>query len=179
MQTRAHLLCAQSVRIKSRQKMKMRHMTCLIFLTVGSLCVAVQFLRGSTTEHRKDPRGVSFSIVFALPHHCNNATMMPQQCQIPAPPAPPPPPASASAYGKVGLALLSSSLAPYPPIRRDLVEKTLLEVRPTSQSATCGVRECWDTGTRIGTWCAPGGGGGRSLPRRRAVLPVVPERRRM
>jgi len=96
--------------------------------------------------------------------------MMPQR-QNPAPPRSPPLPASA--YGGVGLALLSSSLAPFPPVCRDLVEKTLLEVRQTSQSAACGVRECWDTGTRISTWHAPGGGGGRSLPCRRAVLPVV------
>ena len=30
--------------------------------------MAVQFLRGST-EHRKDPRGLSFSLFFTLPHH--------------------------------------------------------------------------------------------------------------
>jgi hypothetical protein len=35
----------------------------------------------------------------------------------------------------------------------------LLEARPTLQLAACGVRECWDTETRIGTWCAPGVGG--------------------
>jgi hypothetical protein len=37
--------------------------------------------------------------------------------------------------GEVTLALLSSGLAPFPPVRRDLVEKTLLEVRPTTQLA--------------------------------------------
>ena len=65
--------------------------------------------------------------------------MIPQR-QILAPPLPPPPPASA--YGKVGLALLSSSLAPSPPVRRDLVEKTLLEVRPTWQLAAIGGVRC-------------------------------------
>ena len=42
----------------------------------------------------------------------------------------------AAADGEVGRALLSSCLAPFPPVRRDLVEKTSLEARPTSQSAT-------------------------------------------
>ncbi len=41
----------------------------------------------------------------------------------------------AAADGEISLVLLSSCLAPFPPIRRDLVEKTLLEVRPTSQLA--------------------------------------------
>ncbi len=41
----------------------------------------------------------------------------------------------AAADGEVGRALLSSCLAPFPPVRRDLVEKTSLEVRPTSQLA--------------------------------------------